>query len=462
MNPDPPVISIFMRPQRSSASANAGYAARGTERALPQKHVACRAARCPRARRSRQNARVNMHASSRAATSALSAASPLVPAASATHLAAERFVVVVRNGPAYDLSDQLEYHAELLSRLAPGLVLTNGPVHLTRDVGRVRVECVPCRDVGATRLDKARYVARATRTAVRAIRASGRPGLVVSYDPFVSGTIARLVRAATGAPFICELNGAFGNADNFADLPAKARDAARTRMLRFATWTLRSADGIRLLFDAQLDGVDLRGHRPPVRSYFDPVPLDRFEDLGEQPYVLFVGHPFRRKGVDVLMRAFARVRDAHPEWRLVLVGHELEHHCASAEVSMERIEIRRPTKNAALAPLIGRCGIFVLPSRSEAMGRVLLEAAAACKPRIGSDVDGIPTVIAHDIDGLLVPKEDVEALAASLSRLMGSPALRARFGATARTRVLAEFSGERYLQLFSGLANEVLAASGAR
>lgn len=377
-------------------------------------------------------------------------------------LASPRFVVVVRNGPAYDLSDQLEYHAELLSRIAPGLVLTNGPVRLSRDVGRVRIECVQCRDIGATRLDKVRYVLEATRVAVRAIRASGVPGLVVSYDPFVSGTIARLVRAATGAPFICELNGAFGNPDNFADLPADARAAARRRMLRFASWTLRSTDGIRLLFDEQMAGVDLGNRRPPVRSYFDPVPLARFENLGEQPYVLFVGHPFRRKGVDVLMRAFARVRDEFPEWRLVLVGHELERDCRSVDVDLDRIEIRRPTKNAALAPLIGRCGIFVLPSRSEAMGRVLLEAAAAGKPRIGTAVDGIPTVIADGVDGELVPKEDEAALAASLQRLMRSHALRARLGANGRARVLADFSGERYLELFTGLANEVLASTGSR
>lgn len=382
--------------------------------------------------------------------------------AAAPQLASERFVVVVRNGPAYDLTDQLEYHAQLLSRLAPGLVLTNGPVAMSREVGRVRIECLPCRDVGATRVDQARYVLRAVGTAVRAIRTSGHPGLVVSYDPFVSGTIARLVRAATGAPFICELNGALGNRDNFADLPDDARTAARARMLRFASWTLRAADGIRLLFDGQLDGVALRGHAPPVRCYFDPVPLERFANLGEQPYVLFVGHPFRRKGVDVLIRAFARVRDRHPEWRLVLVGHQLERECARVGVAMDRIDVRRPTKNSALAPLIGRCGIFVLPSRSEAMGRVLLEAAAAGKPRVGTAVDGIPTVIADGVDGELVPKEDEAALAASLSRLMASRELRSSLGARGRERVLADFSGERYVELFAGLANEVLAASGSR
>jgi glycosyltransferase involved in cell wall biosynthesis len=364
-------------------------------------------------------------------------------------------VVVVKSGPVYALSDQVEYQAELLQRLAPGLMLTHGPNALSAQVGRVRIECLPARDVGGTRLDQAGMMLRTVRRAVASIRQSGLPGLVVSYDPLRSGLIARAVKALTGARFICEVNGVYGSTDNFADLGPAAR-AHRRRTVTLARAVLRGADGIRLLYDGQLDGWMRPRHGTAVRAFFDPVPLGRFRDEGENPYVLFVGHPFRRKGVDVLVRAFARVRARHPAWRLVLIGYELEAPVRALGVDLERIELRRPVNNSELAPWIGRCGVLALPSRSEAMGRVLLEAGAAGKPRLAAAVDGIPTVVRDGMDGLLFPREDESALADRLDRLMGSAQLRRSLGLAARERVLHEFSADAWLAHFSELANAVL------
>jgi glycosyltransferase involved in cell wall biosynthesis len=368
-------------------------------------------------------------------------------------LVAPHFVVVVKSGPTHDLADQLEHHAELLDRLAPGLILTHGPRALSCTRGRVQVVCLEC---GESRAQRLGYAWRALRFGARAIHQSGLPGLVVSYDPLQSGAIARAIKMLTGSPFLCELNGAFGNRDNHADADARAAVVRQRRQLRFGSRVLAGADGVRLLYDGQLAGFERLPADVPVRRSFDPVPLARFHDLGEDRTVLFVGHPYRRKGVDVLLRAFDRVRTAFPDWRLVVVGHDLARHCRDSGVSLERVDLRPPTNNARLAPLLGRCGIFVLPSRSEAMGRVLLEAAAAGKPRVGTAVDGIPTVIRDGVDGLLVPKEDDAALAQALARLMGSAELRRSLGRAARERVRREFSGERHLEAFAALANAAI------
>jgi glycosyltransferase involved in cell wall biosynthesis len=365
-------------------------------------------------------------------------------------------VVVVKSGPVYALSDQLEYQAGLLQRLAPGLILTYGPQALEAQVGRVAIRCLPTRDVGATRVHQAAVMLRLVRHAVRSVRASGLQGLVVSYDPLRSGLVARAVKGLTGARFICEVNGVYGSPDNYADLPGSAAARHHRRTLGFAATVLRGADGIRLLYDGQLGAWTQAPDGAAVRAFFDPVPLDRFRDQGEQPYLLFVGHPFRRKGVDVLVRAFARVRDRHPDWRLVLIGHELETPVRALGVGLERVEVRRPVNNSELAPWIGRCGALVLPSRSEAMGRVLLEAAAAGKPRIASAVDGIPAVIRDGVDGLLVPREDEAALATALDRVMASAALRTALGTAARERVLTDFSADAWIYRFTDLANAVL------
>jgi glycosyltransferase involved in cell wall biosynthesis len=121
-------------------------------------------------------------------------------------------------------------------------------------------------------------------------------------------------------------------------------------------------------------------------------------------------------------------------------------------VSLERVEVLKAVNNERLAPYVGRCAAMVLPSRSEAMGRVLLEAAAAGKPRIGAAVNGIPSVIEDGVDGLLFPKNDVDALAERLTRVMSSPDLRRRLGAAARARAVREYSGDRFVELFGDLA----------
>ena len=99
---------------------------------------------------------------------------------------------------------------------------------------------------------------------------------------------------------------------------------------------------------------------------------------------------------------------------------------------------------------------LVLASRSEAMGRVLLEAGAAAKPRIAAAVGGTYTVVTNEVDGLLFPKADVEALATALRRLMSDADLRARLGESARARTLTQFGAENYVQHVAGLVAAVL------
>ena len=112
---------------------------------------------------------------------------------------------------------------------------------------------------------------------------------------------------------------------------------------------------------------------------------------------------------------------------------------------------------AEVPAVIGRCGIFVLPSRTEGMGRVLLEAMAAGKPRVGTRVGGIPTTIEDGFDGLLVPPNDPGALADALSKLIGSPALRRSLGEHGARRARTEFSGETYVRKLKSFYERVLA-----
>src|SRR5262249_6755211 len=84
--------------------------------------------------------------------------------------------------------------------------------------------------------------------------------------------------------------------------------------------------------------------------------------------------------------------------------------------------------------------VAMLLSYREGLPKALVEAAAAGRPIVASDVTGCREVVRDGIEGLLVPLGDVEAAAQALVRLAGDPALRARLGAAAHTRFIERFT----------------------
>jgi glycosyltransferase involved in cell wall biosynthesis len=90
----------------------------------------------------------------------------------------------------------------------------------------------------------------------------------------------------------------------------------------------------------------------------------------------------------------------------------------------------------------------VLASRTEAMGRVLLEAMAARKPIIASAVGGVPHYVSDNRTGLLFESENVEQLAEKLTLLMEDTEMRERLGTQALASVKAQFDETSYAQSF--------------
>ncbi len=90
--------------------------------------------------------------------------------------------------------------------------------------------------------------------------------------------------------------------------------------------------------------------------------------------------------------------------------------------------------------------IFALPSFGEGFGLVLLEAMACSKPVVATDVMSIPEIVQQGETGLLVPAQDVSALAQALETLIGNPELRDRFGKAGFQRVKKKFAVERMVR----------------
>ena len=112
---------------------------------------------------------------------------------------------------------------------------------------------------------------------------------------------------------------------------------------------------------------------------------------------------------------------------------------------------------ADVPAFLGRTGVFVLPSRSEGLGLVAVEAMAAGRPVVASCTGGLPEVVVDGETGLLVEPEDPVALARAIRMLLADPDRAARMGAAGRQRVRERFSAERMARETAALYEELMA-----
>ncbi|MCO5171076.1 MAG: glycosyltransferase family 4 protein [Planctomycetes bacterium] len=182
--------------------------------------------------------------------------------------------------------------------------------------------------------------------------------------------------------------------------------------------------------------------------------------LDARPVVVHSGRLTARKNVDLLLEALARAAAHLPPARrplLVLLGDgplrpALEARAARPDLAgLVRLEGFREDVPRWLAA----ADLLVLPSRLEGFPNALLEGMAAGLPALATSIGGCREAITDGADGLLVAPDDVAALAAGLSRLVGDPALMARLGAAARRTIEARFTldavAPRYLDLYDRL-----------
>lgn len=361
------------------------------------------------------------------------------------------YLLIIRNGPVWDLEKTLGFFARTFGAHFEGEICTYGVESGFLSSAGFEVRRYKWRH-SRNVFARACYVAWVLRRALRARWLKGRQLVVIAYDPFQSGMIGALAKRLTGATFICEVNGVYGDDDNLIDIPdASARAARRQKMLRFGSKVLRQADFVKVLFPEQLGGFDEEARNQPRTWFFDLIDAETFQPQGLVPEkrIVFVGHPFLRKGLDILLQGWARTREDFPEWTLQLVGWGIEEPARERGLPVDGVEFMPPQSPEQVARLMERSAGLILPSRSEGMGRVLLEAALLARPRLGSRVGGIPYYIDHDVDGLLFEPGDIDSLEAGLRRFMSDDALRVRLGEAARKRAMASFTSQEYLRRYS-------------
>ena len=152
-----------------------------------------------------------------------------------------------------------------------------------------------------------------------------------------------------------------------------------------------------------------------------------------------------QKGVDVALRALARVRAAHPDVRLAVLGEGPE------RPRLEALARELGVADALLLP--GRVGdagawlrrahLVVHSARWEGFGLVLLEAMLAAKAIVATRVSAVPEIVVDGETGTLVSAEDFEAFARAIDAFLRDDARREQFGRAGRERARREFSVER-------------------
>jgi len=186
-------------------------------------------------------------------------------------------------------------------------------------------------------------------------------------------------------------------------------------------------------------------------EYFRPVPgAGSMERL---PLLLSVGRLREKKGFPCLLNACHYLKIGGYKFRCVIVGYgpmqsEIERLVAEFELG-DVVFLTGMLAQDEVIELYKRATIFVLPCQitddgdRDGIPNVLVEAMAMELPVISTNVSGIPELVEHEQNGLLVRPEDPAGLAAAIARLLDQPQRRRELGKAGREKVCREFSAER-------------------
>jgi glycosyltransferase involved in cell wall biosynthesis len=281
---------------------------------------------------------------------------------------------------------------------------------------------------------------------------------VIHANWAINGLIAGLVGKLAGRPTLTTIRG---------------EDAARSRRSRGARLILASA--IRLSSRVTAVSTDmaawLQDEFPHARQKIracengiDPdfLAFEREYSRTDTPVTITtVGSLIPRKGIEVLIRALARLNDVRWIFRVVGSGPEEEAlRRLVADLAIEpKVVFVGKLPPADILPELSKADIFVLGSYSEGRPNVLVEAMSTALPVVASRIEGVAELIEEGISGLTVPAGNVPAWTVVLERLLADAELRQRLGFAARQRILAlglswETTAARYVQEYRSMVRD--------
>ena len=275
-------------------------------------------------------------------------------------------------------------------------------------------------------------------------------------------TITQLVLLGADDPLTIARNHRFGRA-RLKLLSMQDRVLVISRAIA-ESYERAGLPGEKLVYIPQ--GVDTEVFRPAGPGEKDELRAK----FGIGPFrkvVTFVGGVLKRKGVDILVHAWGKISRLHPDAVLLIVGPDSfgEDDVSrdqlmnfiddiKAEVRERDLNVRFVGRTDKVEEYLKCSDVFVLPSRKEGFGNVILEAMACGVPPVVSYMDGVSSeTVKHGIDGLVV--NDVSELAGAIDKLLGDAGLAGLMGTRARAKAVESFDlnkiADRYYGLYASL-----------
>jgi glycosyltransferase involved in cell wall biosynthesis len=274
-------------------------------------------------------------------------------------------------------------------------------------------------------------------TAIATLLASGRrPAALVCRSPYEGAAAEawrRLIPRSLRPSVVVEVHGDWRTATRLYGSPTRRLLSAPADAV--AAWAVRRADVVRVIGDYTERLVRGAGFGGPVERFVAFTDMQAFLTAPtvrapERPRALFAGVLEPYKGVDVLLHAWRRVISERPDAELLIAGNgthagELR---AAAKGLGASVRFLGHVDRDTLRTLLDGSSFLVLPSRSEGLGRVVLEAYARNRAVLGTDVGGIPELVQPGGTGELVPPGDPDALGGAILRLFADRRRTAEMG----------------------------------
>jgi len=304
--------------------------------------------------------------------------------------------------------------------------------------------------------------------------------LLHAHTPVLNGIPALWAARRGKIPVVYEMRGLW-------ELTAVERHLHSARALRFRvtqgleTWLIRRVTALLVISQGLKDEALRRGvaERNIFRALngvdterFHPLPRDqalvRQHGLAEHLVIGYIGFFFAYEGVEVLVRAFARIAAALPQCRLLLVGGGEEEGALRALAAhlgvASMVQFTGVVRHEDVQRWYSVCDVLVYPRRRGKLTAVVtpmkpLEAMAMAKAIVASAVGGLQELIRDGETGLLCESEDPAALAAALAALATDPQRRAALGEAARRFVCAERDWTHLAPLYERVYRSLIAAS---
>lgn len=208
------------------------------------------------------------------------------------------------------------------------------------------------------------------------------------------------------------------------------------------------------------NGVDTKRFNPEIDAQHI---REQFEVSNEEFLIGTIAQLIPWKGHKTLLYAANEVIKKIPNTKFLIVGEEVKETKGYKDELQEITKHLKIEKNVLFTgfrrdtpEILSSLDLFVLPSKKEHFGRVIIEAMACAKPVIATNAGGVPEIVKDGITGILVPPGDAKALACAILSLLQNNEKVRRMGIAGRKRVEEEFSLESHTCQIQNLYNETL------